>query len=141
MAVSGGEVPALGRERGLVGLVCVGGVSCGAWRDVVVVGRRGGGGAEDARGSRRGLGDEGGDDGEVVTDVDDPARELYALSLVSVFECAYLVANGIEGDVVARAGVRFVERVHGWWRGGEGEGELISAREIRLSGESRNDLG
>lgn len=35
------------------------------------------------------------------------------MSLVSLFECAYLLTNGIEGDVVACACVWFVERVHG----------------------------
>lgn len=34
---------------------------------------------------------------------------------MSVFECAYLLADGIEGDVVACAGVWFVEGVHEWW--------------------------
>lgn len=88
------------------------------------------------------MGNEGGDDGKVVADVDDPAGELYTVSPVGLFECAYLLADGIEGDVVACARVRFVEGVHecSGEGGRNGKRELISATEIRLSEESRNDL-
>lgn len=63
------------------------------------------------------------------------------MGLVRVFECTYLLADGIERDVVACAGVWFVEGVHEGWseeRGRRKEGELICASEKRLS---RIDLG
>lgn len=73
MAVPRGELPAPGRNGGLLRLLHLWNVFRWARRDVAIErvwGRRR---AEDARGSRGQVGYEGGDDGEVVADVDNPA--------------------------------------------------------------------
>lgn len=99
-----------------------GGISCWTRGDVAEEGGWGRRRAEDARGGRGEVGDERGGDGELVAYVYDPTRELYAMNFVSVFECANLVADGIERDVVAYACVWFVEGIHEWWSEEKGNG-------------------
>jgi hypothetical protein len=95
------------------------------WMGIIVESRRGGAGgcagwefgagrgwgcgrAEDAWTVCEGCGDR-----EVVADMEDTAGEGSSFCAVLVFEGTDLFADFVDGDVVAEAGVRLGEAVHG----------------------------